>query len=264
MDIISPGTGIYILKKRAHEDSHNTYKIGASLSPMDRMIRAPVSMPILLFLIILIPLLFIMIFVNIISISFTKLGFSPFFAFILLFGSLLGSFINIPLTELESEGDVVTYRPSRYGWFIPEPVIERRSLRTVIAANVGGALIPVFVSLYLLVKFPSMIVPVLIGIVICVLISYKFSIPVPGLGIAMPVFVAPLVSALVAIVLAFIFPNAIRTVIAYVSGVLGVLIGADLLNLNKIKSLGAPTASIGGAGTFDGIFLTGILAVLLV
>ena len=51
--------------------------------------------------------------------------------------------------------------------------------------------------------------------------------------------------------------------VAYVSGVLGTLIGADLLNLSKIKGLGAPVASIGGAGTFDGIFLTGIVAVLL-
>jgi len=41
------------------------------------------------------------------------------------------------------------------------------------------------------------------------------------------------------------------------------LIGADLLNLGQIQGLGAPVASIGGAGTFDGIFITGILAVLL-
>ena len=42
-----------------------------------------------------------------------------------------------------------------------------------------------------------------------------------------------------------------------------VKIGADLMNLDKIKKLGAPVASIGGAGTFDGIFSTGVLAVLL-
>jgi hypothetical protein len=30
-----------------------------------------------------------------------------------------------------------------------------------------------------------------------------------------------------------------------------------------VQGLGAPIASIGGAGTFDGIFLTGILAVLI-
>ena len=40
-------------------------------------------------------------------------------------------------------------------------------------------------------------------------------------------------------------------------------IGADLLRLKDIRKLGAPIASIGGAGTFDGVFITGLLAVLL-
>jgi uncharacterized membrane protein len=52
-------------------------------------------------------------------------------------------------------------------------------------------------------------------------------------------------------------------VIAYMGGVLGTLIGADLNNLGRVADLGAPVVSIGGAGTFDGVFLTGILAVLL-
>ena len=51
--------------------------------------------------------------------------------------------------------------------------------------------------------------------------------------------------------------------LAYVSGSMGTLIGADLMNLGKISRLGAPVVSIGGAGTFDGVFLTGILAGLL-
>jgi uncharacterized membrane protein len=51
--------------------------------------------------------------------------------------------------------------------------------------------------------------------------------------------------------------------LAYIAGSMGTLIGADLTNLDKVRGLGAPVASIGGAGTFDGIFLTGILAVLL-
>ncbi|TDA34704.1 MAG: hypothetical protein DSO02_02190, partial [Hadesarchaea archaeon] len=52
--------------------------------------------------------------------------------------------------------------------------------------------------------------------------------------------------------------------LAYLSGTLGTLVGADLMNLNKVERLGAPVVSIGGAGTFDGIFLTGIFSVLLV
>ena len=41
------------------------------------------------------------------------------------------------------------------------------------------------------------------------------------------------------------------------------LIGADLLNLHRVREFDAPVLSIAGAGTFDGIVVTGILAVLL-
>ncbi len=230
---------------------------------MDRMVQPPVGMPLLFLLFLLLPLFLAILFINVIGISFAKLGLPPSLAFILLFGSLIGSFINIPLTELETE-DVIPYQPKHFGLFFPQRVIERRPVKTVVAANVGGAVIPVFISLYLMAMFPHMVVPVIIGTVVCVVVSYTFARPIPGMGIGMPIFVAPVTAALVALVLAAIFPEAVRTVLAYICGVLGVLIGADLLNLNKIKKLGAPTASIGGAGTFDGIFLTGILAVLLV
>jgi uncharacterized membrane protein len=74
-----------------------------------------------------------------------------------------------------------------------------------------------------------------------------------------PAFVPPIAAAVIALILSPSQPG----VIAYVSGTLGTLIGADLLNLGKIPALGAPVASIGGAGTFDGVFLTGIIAALL-
>ncbi|WP_341537186.1 DUF1614 domain-containing protein [Methanosarcina barkeri] len=91
-----------------------------------------------------------------------------------------------------------------------------------------------------------------------------------GIGIATPALVPPLAAALAAILLTSIIhiPNCpidqCRVVVAYTGGVLGTLIGADLLNLGKIKNLGAPVASIGGAGTFDGIFLSGFIALLLI
>ena len=44
---------------------------------------------------------------------------------------------------------------------------------------------------------------------------------------------------------------------------MGTLIGADLLNLTRLAEIGAPALSIGGAGTFDAVFLTGIIAGLL-
>jgi uncharacterized membrane protein len=82
---------------------------------------------------------------------------------------------------------------------------------------------------------------------------------VPGLGIAVPVFVPALATAIVAMLMS----RQYAAPLAYIGGSLGTLIGADLTNLDRVRGLGVPVASIGGAGTFDGIFLTGILAVLL-
>ena len=44
---------------------------------------------------------------------------------------------------------------------------------------------------------------------------------------------------------------------------MGVLLGADVIRLRQTLRLGAPMMSIGGDGTRDGIFVTGIVAVLL-
>jgi uncharacterized membrane protein len=128
----------------------------------------------------------------------------------------------------------------------------------VIAVNVGGALIPGLLSLYLYIRNQLWITGIL-GTVVVAVVCHWLAAPVPGLGIALPVFVPPLTTAAVALVLSRRHAGAL----ACISGSLGTLIGADLLNLGKVQGLGAPVASIGGAGTFDGIFLTGILGVLL-
>lgn len=60
----------------------------------------------------------------------------------------------------------------------------------------------------------------------------------------------------------FLTPD-MRAAAAYVGGAMGTLLGADLLNLRRVRGLGAPVASIGAAGTFDSIFVTGVVAVLL-
>ena len=81
-----------------------------------------------------------------------------------------------------------------------------------------------------------------------------------------PVLVSPIAADLNAILIVSVFsvPSDLIFVIAYTGGTLGTLIGADIFNLDKIRDIGAPVASIGGAGTFDGIFLAGVIAVLLV
>jgi uncharacterized membrane protein len=128
----------------------------------------------------------------------------------------------------------------------------------LIAVNVGGAVIPTTMSIYLLAKY-QLWTRAALATAIVAAVCYSLSHPVPGLGIAEPVFVPALTSAIVALLLS----REHAAQIAYIGGSLGTLVGADLLNLGSISGLGAPVASIGGAGTFDGIFLIGIVAVLI-
>jgi uncharacterized membrane protein len=130
---------------------------------------------------------------------------------------------------------------------------------TVVAINVGGALIPLVLSLYLVWRL-RMYGRMRIGTAIVALVTHQLAEIVPGVGIAVPVFVPPLVAAGVALILAW----RRAPPVAYVAGCMGTLIGADLWNLPNVATLGAPIVSIGGAGTFDGVFLTGIIAGLLV
>ena len=99
----------------------------------------------------------------------------------------------------------------------------------------------------------------LVGVAAVSAVVHALATPVPQMGIAVPIFIPPIVSALVAVFLS----REYAAPLAYVSGCMGTLVGADLLNLGKLSQVGASIQSIGGAGTFDGVFLTGILAVLL-
>jgi uncharacterized membrane protein len=189
--------------------------------------------------------------------AYMRIGLSPAAAVILLLGSLVGSYFNIPIVELPAQqvlsGQEVVYYGMRYAI----PVVVQWP-GTVIAVNIGGAVIPALMSLYLLAKY-RLWGPGLLATTAVSLVCYMLADPVPGLGIAEPVFVPALTTAIVALLLS----RRHAAPLAYIGGSLGTLIGADLLNLGKVQGLGAPVASIGGAGTFDGIFLIGILAVLI-
>lgn len=149
--------------------------------------------------------------VGALTLAFDKLGLSPNSATLLLFTSLLGSLINLPLFSVKAEGPP------------PNPLMVFGAVAMVAA--------------------------------VCRLASR----PMPGVGIGIPIFIAPLAAAMASLI---IDPQH-SAPLAYISGTLGVLIGADISRINDIRKMGAPFASIGGAGTFDGIFLSGIVAVLL-
>jgi uncharacterized membrane protein len=208
--------------------------------------------------------LFALIQIHIINYAFVMVGLPPHLAFIALLAALFGSYVNIPITRIANSGHHPEPMVRSFGvaYRVPAPVV---SGSTVVAINVGGAVVPVLISLYVLYHWPTIISAAVIGTVIVTLVVHRFARPVPGLGIATPMLVPPITAALVAYGLDLMFGASQhhRDAIAFVSGVMGTLIGADLLNIDNIAGLGAPVASIGGAGTFDGIFLTGIVAVLL-
>lgn len=167
----------------------------------------------------------------------------------------IGSLINIPLYE--REGRIVEQRYSFFGFIYTV----RRRTRIVIAVNVGGCIIPVLLSAKLLASMN--LNAFLLSFAVTTLVTYLFARPVPGVGIAVPMFLPPVVSALSAFLSAQLFslPAVDIPRLAFSAGVLGSLVGADLLHLNEIEKVGSGVVSIGGAGTFDGIFLTGIFAV---
>jgi uncharacterized membrane protein len=207
--------------------------------------------------------LFFFIQIEMISYAFLVLGLSPRVALLALLISLIGSYVNIPLYTVGSGPAPNMATANNFGVIYAIP-FEYGAGKTTIAINVGGALVPLVISVYALLRAPGALVPSILGTAIVALVTHRFAYPLKGVGIALPLFIAPLTAALVALFLgkAMRLQRGIH-IVAYVSGVVGTLIGADLTNLHTVANLGAPVASIGGAGTFDGVFLTGIVAVLL-
>jgi uncharacterized membrane protein len=196
----------------------------------------PLALPLLFFgFVLLLVLLVVMIEVRVLSYAYRKIGVRPRYMFIVLLLTLVGSQFNIPLYSVTA--------PSR----------------TVVAINVGGALVPLLLSVYLFLQLQGLRVRMLIGTAVVALIVHGLARIVPGVGIAVPMLIPPLVAAGVALILSF----RRAPPVAYVSGSMGALIGADVSNLHRLAELGAPVVSIGGAGTFDGVFLTGIIAGLI-
>ena len=216
----------------------------------------PLAAPFLLAAGFIVLLLGAFLLVGVFSYALARLGISPGTASLVLLACLIGSAVNIPVARLSSR--VLRMEPyiSVFGLRYFVPVIRRRA--TVLAVNLGGAVVPAALSAYLI-AHDHLGLAALAAVALVAGLVHLVARPVPGLGIAVPAVLPGLFAVLVA---AAFHPVAIAA-LAYVGGTLGTLIGADLANLGKVRNLGAPVASIGGAGTFDGIFIAGITAVLL-
>jgi uncharacterized membrane protein len=202
-------------------------------------------------------------FAHVMLAALTKLGLSAPAALLILIGIIFGSSVNIPIKRFPREDDIFVdpFVMFGFGRLFSLPPRPRRYV--TLAVNVGGCVIPSALALYefLLVarRGPTAVIILLVITLANIAVCFRIARPVPGVGLAMPALVPPLIAASLSLLL---IPD-FAPPVAFVAGVLGPLIGADLLHLKEIVKIAPATASIGGAGTFDGIVLSGIVAVLL-
>jgi uncharacterized membrane protein len=204
---------------------------------------------VLLLFILFIPVLLLFGFFHVVTTGFEKLGVAPELVFLILILMFLGSFINIPLGRKRF---IEVEQPYFFG-------LMRRKMMAAqgLSINVGGAVIPLIIAVYFLFQIPFQEVGIAIALMTA--LAYATARIVPNKGIALPFLLPPIAAAFFAFLISPEFPAQV----AFVSGVFGVLIGADLLHLPKVIKHGQGMLSIGGAGVFDGIFLVAIISSLL-
>jgi uncharacterized membrane protein len=203
-----------------------------------------------------------LLFINVVGVAFKTLfpTMGSYGIFLILATCLLGSYVNIPIKRNRTiQPRLKTRRVTVFGVTYPVPSYHFGFYESLVAINVGGAVVPIATSLYLMTKTTPALPNIVAAVAIVAIVMKVVSRPVKGVGIIVPFLIPPFTAALVGMLLGGDYSY----VVTYVSGTLGTLIGADLLNLHKILKLGAPITSIGGAGTFDGIFLAGIMGVLI-
>ena len=219
----------------------------------------PLSLIAFLVLLVLLPLLF----AQLMAASLAKLDLAPGTALLLMIGIIVGSAINVPVKRIERTHPAPAHPLAILGLGGMTPQLTRMRQQTIIAVNVGGCLIPAAIAAYEFLHLanlgPRFFVAGLAAGFVSVVICYLVARPVPGIGILIPGFVPALVAALLGLFLG----GDQAAPVAFVTGTLGPLIGADLLHLREIEESSVGIASIGGAGTFDGIVLSGIIAAYL-
>jgi uncharacterized membrane protein len=199
------------------------------------------------------------------GVAFIQIGIPLWLVILIVPGSLLGSLVNIPLYTIQAESSPLVEAPYLSDWGFSFQVFQPTTPReTKISINLGGAVIPVIVSGYLILLNLLSMIPILFATAAVTIAVHRIARIEPNMGIVTPALLPPLAAVLATLAVGMIFPGIINLyAIAYISGTLGTIIGADFLNLGKLSQLKTDAASIGGAGTWDGVFLTGILAVVL-
>jgi len=199
---------------------------------------------------VLIPIIALYIGYLIVTKAFNDMGFSTFEAIVIVFVSFLFEF-DIYISGFNiSDIYLFTYENWNVG------------------INMGGAIIPIIISIYLIWKKKLDLKLVGIGIIIVTIVTYFVTRPDPSSGIvsSFPYWLLPAFFASLTSVFLLWKKFSKAAPFAYICGTFGVLIGADVFHLFELLSYNSTTtitAVIGGAVVFDMIFITGVLAVAL-
>lgn len=154
------------------------------------------------------------------------------------------------------------------GWAVHVPVVIYGG--TYLAVNVGGTLVPILLVGWWIRKRKLRILPALVGTALVAYTAWRIVEFRADTGIVAqyPTFFLPVAVALLYALVVSLRDPITGVPIAYASGSLGALIGADLMNVDDIRAhfANAPEntiISIGGAGVFDMVFLAGTFAMAL-
>jgi len=228
----------------------------------------------LLFMFVLL-FLFVFLPVSIVAEAFSKLGLTPAQGVLIFIAILIGRGVNVPVYT--SKRLVVVPKPRSLQFTLDEygrPVqlddepgneVKKQSF----LLNLGGCIMPILLSLTFLIslQFNGMDSSAYgwIGFALVMVAGgcYAMAKADPYTGLRVPMFMPGLMTFASVY---FFVPQEFRPVAAYVAGTIGTLIGGNLIPLftPRIRNaVGVPNVVIGGAGTFGGVFVAGILAVLL-
>jgi uncharacterized membrane protein len=174
---------------------------------------------------------FVFLFYKVMSFSFRKMGIPGHLVIPALVAILIGGLFNIPIWHSES---------------------------TTVAVNVGGAIIPLLMSFYLLRKAPLLKTALAVAVV-ATISGLLAEVDANGIRLHFGYLILPVTAVSVALILA----RRDAPQVAFIAGTIGAIIGVDLFHLRELIHLGAANMSIGGRGVFDGILTTGIIAAVL-
>ena len=152
------------------------------------------------------------------------------------------------------------------GW-VPIPLFPYKGW--LIGISLGGGLIPIIVCAYLLRAHKVMLADAMIGTIIVAIVTYFVTRAEQDVGIVadIPWAFIPAIAAGLFSISTFWADVRMAAPLAYFSGVIGTLLGADVFHLGDILAFPAPSGTvileIGGAGIFDMVYLTGIVAVFV-